>query len=81
MHVGRAQSVPSGARIRATPAPSLRTSAVVLEDETFSAIHMHIWNIWSRGWGGWQGRRTCQARWFLECNAYFGRVPSAVIAV
>ena len=38
MHVGRAQSVPSGARIRATPAPSLRTSAVVLEDETFSVI-------------------------------------------
>lgn len=30
MHVGRAQSVPSGARTRAIPERSLRTSAAVL---------------------------------------------------
>ena len=78
MHVGRAQSVPSAARTRATRAPSLRTSAAALRGGGGPRTDAFVGE---RAGEAESGTRTCKAGRLLECDAHFGRVPPAMVAV
>ena len=72
MHVGRAQSVPSGVQTRVIRARSLRTSVVELgvfwRKPLFRSKRMCR-------------LRTCKTCGFLEGDPDFGGVPATVITV